>query len=307
MRTAYFTCWLAAVLCVCCITAQAEDTPIPAKHIRLMVTVDWEGWSLDEENLEAMRQFRKKYPHIPMVQFLNPVYPLKFADTTPRIVSTLLPEDAHGLHIHAWKTLVEACQIPYQSSPAFDDDAKHCQIGLCGYSVSLEYAYEEEALTQLVACSADMLVAQGFQRPVTFRAGGWQLGPKLANALKANGFTMDSSRMSATHLHERWGKDSQIVALVQQLHPDAGVLDSPYELLPGLMEYPNNASLADYTRTERIMEMFRQLLEQENPLMVLGFHQETAVDFLQRLEDAIPQMQAIAKQRAMDILWVTYP
>ena len=85
------------------------------------------------------------------------------------------------------------------------------------------------------------------------------------------------------------------------------MLDSPYELLPGLMECPNNASLADYTRTERIMEMFRQLLEQENPLMVLGFHQETAVDFLQRLEDAIPQMQAIAKQRAMDILWVTYP
>lgn len=307
MKIAHFTCWFVTFLCIFCLAAQAENTPIPAKHIRLMVTVDWEGWSLDEENLEAMRQFRQKHPYIPMVQFLNPVYPLKFADTTPRIVSTLLPGDAHGLHIHAWKTLVEACQIPYQSSPAFDDDAKHCQIGLCGYSVSLEHAYDEAALTKLVACSANMLVEQGFQRPVTFRAGGWQLGPKLANALKANGFTMDSSRMSAAHLHERWGRDSRMVAMVSQLHPDAHALESPYELLPGLMEYPNNASLADYTRTERIVEIFRQLLEQENPLMVLGFHQETAVDFLQRLEDAIPRMEAIAREKTIDIQWVAYP
>jgi hypothetical protein len=307
MKTAHFTRWLAAILCFCCLAAQAEEVPILARQIRIMVTVDWEGWSLEDENLEAMRQFRQKYPHIPMVQFLNPVYAIKFADTSPKIMSTLQQGDVHGLHIHAWKTLVEACQIPYQSSPAFDDDAKHCQIGLCGYSVSLEHAYEEEALTKLVTCSANMLVEQGFERPVTFRAGGWQLGPKLARALKTNGFTMDSSRMSATHLHERWGKDSRMVAMVSQLHPDAHVLESPYELLPGLMEYPNNASLADYTRTGQFVGMFRQLLGQKDPLMVLGFHQETAVDYLQRLEDAILQMEAIAKQNAIDILWVAHP
>lgn len=306
MTRGFFSHAMAMLLCLlagCSQTAAVAPAPV----MRVMVTVDWEGWSLDEENLQTMREFRQKHPHIPMVQFLNPVYAIKFSGTESRIKSTLLPADTHGLHLHAWKALTDACHLTFQAMPAFDPEIERCEAGTCGYSVSLEYAYDAVSLHKLVACSTDLLVKQGFHRPRAFRAGGWQLGPKLAQALKENGFHMDSSRMPATHLQARWGSRGRLIEFVQSLHPEATLFDKPYELLPGLMEYPNNASLADYTSADHIVEMFEQLIARQHGLMVLGFHQETAFNYLPRLEDAIPRMEAIARQQGIRLQWVAYP
>ncbi len=103
---------------------------------------------------------------------------------------------------------------------------------------------------------------------------------------------------------ERWGAESEMVKWVGQLHPNASVLDAPYSLATGLMEYPNNASLADYTRSEQIVEIFNLLIQHNKTSMVLGFHQETAVDYLHRLDEAIPEMEKIAKANNMKINWV---
>ncbi len=278
--------------------------------ITLYVTVDWEGWSLDDENIEAMQAFRKKYPHIPILQFLNPVYFLRSnvdaAATTKKIHSTLLPFDEQGLHIHAWKSLIERCNVPYKSEPSFADVVERCDGGECGYSVSLEYAYSQPELTKLVACSADLMVQQGFKRPKSFRAGGWQLGPKLASALQANGFIFDSSRIDAQLLTTKWGEKSGIVQMVKALHADSTILDQPFVLLEGLTEYPNNAGLADYTSTEQLVEIFRSLIASKKSVMVLGFHQETAFNYLGRLEQAIPLMEKEADAAGVKLKWAHY-
>ena len=49
-------------------TGQADAQPA----ITVYVTVDWEGWSLEPENIEAMQAFRLRHPEIPMLQLLNP-------------------------------------------------------------------------------------------------------------------------------------------------------------------------------------------------------------------------------------------
>ncbi|HZV62038.1 MAG TPA: hypothetical protein VFF75_06440 [Methylophilaceae bacterium] len=275
--------------------------------MRLYVTVDWEGWSLDEENLEAMRQFRQKYPEIPMLHLLNPVYFVRpDVDATAaaqKIKSTLLPSDGHGLHLHGWKSLVERCELPYRSEPSFGGVHEECTEGDCGYTVSLEYAYSEHELTILVGCSVDLLVQQGFKWPKSFRAGGWQFGPKLASAIQRNGFVLDTSRTAPQLVAKRWDENSNLVQMVKALHADGSVLDQPFELRPGLMEYPNNASLADYTRTEELMEIFRELLANNKRVMVLGFHQESAFNYLDRLADAIPLMQQEAEQAGVQLHW----
>ena len=294
---------IAKVLSICLLGFCSAVFAAP-KEINVMVTVDWEGSSLDAENLEAIIEFRQKYPFIPMLQFLNPVYPLKFNDALSKINSTFLAEDRFGLHVHAWKTLTDKCQVAFKHAPAFDPTIEHCEIGDCGYSVSLEYAYDEPALTKLIACSSDMLVSQGYPKPSAFRAGGWQMGPKLISALQKNGINFDSSVTPAKLLSERWGAESEMVKLVGQLHPNASVLDAPYSLATGLMEYPNNASLADYTRSEQIVELFNALILNNKTVMVLGFHQETAVDYLHRLDEAIPEMEKIAKENKVKLNWV---
>jgi hypothetical protein len=283
----------------------AADTP---RQITVYVTVDWEGLSLKDENIAAMRDFRRRHPQIPILQLLNPAYFLRHhlnaAQTREKIRATLLPNDTLGLHIHPWKTLMDHCAVPYRGTPAFTPQEETCAEGKdCGYTVSLEFAYTEAELTTLIACSADILQAQGFGRPRTFRAGGWQLGPKLTAALLANNFVADSSHTDAHLLTNRWDAASGLVQMVQQLNPAGSPLDQPFELQPGLMEFPDNGSLADYTSTQKIREIFGRLLANRKTVLVLGFHQETAFDYLHRLEDAIPLLEQDAKVEGVTLTW----
>lgn len=303
------SCW---VLILSAGLANANETePAPnAPVITVYITVDWEGWSLDEENLDAMRRFRARHPHIPMLHLLNPVYFLRpGADAEQiktQIDSTLLPIDAQGLHLHGWKLLMQRCEIPYRTTPSFADADERCPGKECGYTVSLEYAYSTEELSKLVACSANLLTAQGFARPRHFRAGGWQFGPKLTAALHANGFFWDSSSLPPSLLTEKWGEDSSMLKLLRQLHPGASVLDQPRLLAEGLWHYPNNAGLMDYTSTAQLLEIFKKLLDAKKPVLVTGFHQETAFVYLDKLEDAIAQMEAAAALAGIRLEWGGY-
>jgi hypothetical protein len=281
-----------------------------ARTMRVYVTVDWEGVSLEQENIATMQAFRQQFPHIPMLQLLNPVYFLRDAEhaaqTAEIVRSTFLPQDTQGLHVHAWKSLVTYCGVPYQHQYSFADTDENCTQGDCGYTVSLEYAYSQADLTQLIACSSQVLTQHGFTKPTHFRAGGWQLGPKLSAALQANGFMWDSSVTDPNLLTTRWHEQSGMVAMLRQLHPTSTPLDQPYAVSTQLMEYPNNASLADYTSTKQIVHLFKQLIQAKKTVMVLGFHQETATDYLIRLEKAIPQMEAIAEEQGVKIEWVSH-
>ncbi|MFW5432147.1 MAG: hypothetical protein ACKE5M_02955 [Methylophilaceae bacterium] len=283
-----------------------EKTP---QVVHIYVTVDWEGISLDQENIEEMQVFRKKFPHIPMLQLVNPAYFLRDHPSNARLTkvikSTFLPTDTQGLHVHAWKSLTNYCGVPYQYSHSFADTDENCKTGDCGYTVSLENAYSQNDLTKLIACSNQVLIKNGFKQSVHFRAGGWQLGPKLIAALEADGFVWDSSAIDANLLTTRWHKDSGMVTMLRKLHPTSTPLDQPYALSAQLKEYPNNAALADYTSTKQIIRLFNNLVKANKKVMVLGFHQETAVDFLGRLEQAIPQMEANAKANNVKIEWVS--
>ena len=301
-------CLMASVCFFANLNSYAETNAKPT--IKIFVTVDWEGWSLDEENIEVMQAFRKQYPHIPMMQLLNPVYLLRpSADTkveAEKIRSTFLPSDSMGLHVHGWKSLLNACEVPFQNAPSFTAQSDVCEAGDCGYAVSLEYAYSAQDLTKLIACSANLLVAQGFARPRYFRAGGWQLGPKLASALETNQFVFDSSRTDANLLTTKWAENSGLVQMVKALHPEASVLDQPYQLTASVMEYPNNGSLADYTDTQQLLTIFKTLIAHDKRVLVLGFHQETAFSYLKHLQDAIPLYEEIAREQGITIDWVSH-
>jgi len=298
-----------ALLLLSC-QSEADETAKVQPTMTIYVTVDWEGMSLDQDNLEEMQHFRKQFPHVPMLQLMNPAYFVRphpdYARLAADIRSTFLPTDTVGLHVHAWKSLTNHCGIEYQHQYSFADKDEDCQLGDCGYTVSLENAYSQADLTKLIACSNNVLMEHGFGRSVHFRAGGWQMGPKLIAALEANGFIWDSSVIDADLLLTRWHADSGMIKMLNKLHPNATPLDQPYPLTAQIMEYPNNAALADYTSSKQIVALFQDLLEADKTVMVLGFHQETAVDFLENLAEAIPQMETMADQHGWQIEWVSH-
>lgn len=284
-------------------------TRLPAGEVmQLWVTVDWEGLSLAEDNLHAMQQFRQQFPHIPLLHLINPAYFIQpgvnRAQLGHHIRSTFLPQDVVGLHLHPMRTLVEYCGIAYQASPSISGSDERCTQASCGHAVSLEYAYSQTELVQMVGCASNLLVRNGFSQPQHFRAGAWQLGAKLQAALQENHFRWDSSRIPPGLLTSRWSPDSPLVKFLQQLHPHSTPLDQPYALSYQLMEYPNNAAMADYVNTKQLIQLFEQLLRARQPVMVMGFHQESAAEYLWQLQRAIPHLEKLASQYHVTLEWM---
>ena len=133
--------------------------------LRVVVSVDWEGRNLDPQNLAAMEHFRHDYPKVPLQHFLNAAYYTKVdADprlTTAAIRSVLRDGDEHGLHIHPWKSLVEASAVTFRTEPAFRGplDLSQCDPD-CGHDVNMA-AYNEKELQKIIRFSIKKLVQHG--------------------------------------------------------------------------------------------------------------------------------------------------
>jgi hypothetical protein len=288
--------------------------------LRVVVSVDWEGRNLDPQNLAAMEHFRHDYPKVPLQHFLNAAYYTK-ADADPRLTtaairSVLREGDEHGLHIHPWKSLVEASAVTFRTEPAFRGpmDLSQCDPD-CGHDVNMA-AYNEKELQKIIRFSIKKLVQHGFDRPRSFRAGAWQADNHVFRALAREGITLDSSATSAEYLKERWGK-SLLYPVVGKLWPDTTATSQPYRIDLGsglsLLELPNNGCLADYVKGEVIAATFQKNVElwkrdkSRDIYISIGFHQETAQKFLPHLRQGIDAIQAMAEREKLPVAFVVPP
>lgn len=60
--------------------------------------------------------------------------------------------------------------------------------------------------------------------------------------------------------------------MIRFLYPNSSIYDQPYEIYPGLIEYPDNGGLADYTEGKVLLKTFRSLIKKNKKVMVIGFH-----------------------------------
>lgn len=289
--------------------------------VRIVVSVDWEGEDMQSQNLQAMKDFRRDYPEIPLQHFLNAAYYTKpeadSAQITEIIKSVLLPKDEHGLHIHAWKRLVEASGVKFRTSPSFVIDGfmiANCELD-CGQEIALT-GYSNEELRKIIAYSVQTLQSEGFNRPKSFRAGGWQADDNVLGALAAEGFTLDSSATIADFLLPEWGK-YKLHKMVKNLWAETKPTSQPYiyKTSSGLkiLELPNNSCLADYMTGDEMLKVFQsnsQILKnnpKKNVYLSIGFHQETAAEYLPNLRESIKLIRSYAKQNKIPIEFVVAP
>ncbi|MBX7170862.1 MAG: hypothetical protein K1X72_07890 [Pyrinomonadaceae bacterium] len=289
--------------------------------VKIVVSVDWEGDDLQQQNLQAMKDFRRDYPEIPLQHFLNAAYytkhQAKASEITESIKSVLLPKDEQGLHIHAWKNLVESSGVVFRTSPSFVLEGytiADCKID-CGQEIALT-GYTNAELRKIIAHSIEILNKEGFNRPKSFRAGGWQADDNVLDALAAEGFTLDSSATPADFLLPEWGK-YKLYQMVKDLWMKTTPTSQPYiyKTSSGLkiLEYPNNSCLSDYMTGEDMLKVFQSNARnfkknpKKNVYLSIGFHQETAAEFLQHLREAIKLIRNSAKQNRIPIEFVVAP
>lgn len=290
-------------------------------RVRIVVSVDWEGDDLQPENLQAMKDFRRDYPKIPLQHFLNAAYYTKqqadAARVSKTIRSVLLPGDEHGLHIHAWRTLVESSGVGFRSGPSFVIDGfsiADCAID-CGQEIALT-GYTGAELRKIIRRSVEILTGEGFNRPTSFRAGGWQADDNVLDALAAEGFTLDSSATDAEFLKASWSKYN-LYGFVAKLWGETTPTSQPYlyKTSAGLkiLELPNNGSLSDYVTGAEMLAVFQSnaSLLKKNPkkdvYLSIGFHQESAAEYLPRLREAIKLIRSHSARHKIPIEFVVAP
>jgi hypothetical protein len=279
-------------------------------RLQLVVTVDWEGRDLRDDNLVAMQNLHAHFPQVKIVHFLNAGYYTKQyanrTDITARINRAIKPGDEKALHIHGWKRLFEASGLTFRASPTFwgtslDAHGREC-IDDCGHEVPISL-YTSAELRKVVKFSLDTLEGNGFGRAKSFRCGGWMAKPNVRDAIAAEGLTYEHSAVPTVFLKPKLGT-TPIYSWLSELWQGTTNISQPYTLATSttpLTEVPDNGALADYVSTEQMMDTFEAnkaafLADRtKNVVVSVGFHEETAASYVPQLEAALQRMYDEAK------------
>ncbi len=288
---------------------ESAATTIPT--IKVLVTVDWEGDDLADANLRAMESLRADYPSVRLTQFLNAAYFTKpSADASSvahEVRRAVRANDELGLHIHGWKRLFETSGVAFRTKPTFwggSVAAADCAVD-CGHDVAIS-AYSASELSKVIAFSVATLDAHGFGHATSFRAGGWLAGPTVRDALTTQGFRFDHSSVASTYLADELA-GLPLLSMVRDLWPTTTRSAQPYKL-GALTEVPDNAALADYVTSSEMLGVVDAAItaaKSTNTVRVvsIGFHQETAADYLPRIRGALDGIAKRVAARKVRIIW----
>ncbi|MBA3377066.1 MAG: hypothetical protein H0U00_14855 [Actinobacteria bacterium] len=278
--------------------------------LQLVVTVDWEGRDLREDNLLAMQNLHTRFPQVKIVHFLNAGYYTKQganrADVTARVNRAIQPGDEKALHIHGWKRLFEASGLTFRASPTFwgtslNANGNEC-ISDCGHEVPISN-YTSDELRKVVKFSLDTLETNGFGRAKSFRCGGWMAKPNVRDAIAAEGLTYEHSAVPVSFLKEKLGT-TPVYGWLSELWQGMTNVSQPYTITTAstpLIEVPDNGALADYANADQMVETFHANKaaflrdRKKNVVVSVGFHEETAASYLPQLESALQRMYDEAK------------
>jgi hypothetical protein len=288
--------------------ASGEADYTKGGKLQLLVTVDWEGRDLRDDNIDAMKELHQKFPQVKVVNFLNAAYFTKSdADANAdqaKIASAIGANDEKGLHIHGWKRLFEAAGVVFNGGPTFwgtNLGPQDCFYD-CGHEVPLSN-YAVADLRKVVKFSLDKLESQGFGRAKAFRCGGWMAKENVREAVAAEGLTYEESAVPASFLAPKLSQ-FPIQGWLSDLWAGTTQTSQPYRIATPageLIEVPDNGALSDYVTADQMVGVYQankaewQKDPTKNVVVSVGFHEETAAMYLPILEAALTKMYDDAK------------
>lgn len=271
----------------------------PQGRVRIAVSVDWEGREVGAANVEAMAALRDALPGVPLTHFLNAAYYTKTgadaAKVTRETRRVVLPGDEEGLHVHGWRSLFASAGVAFRERPSFWGDAYPLQpaAGDLGHEVELG-AYPVDDLRKVLRRSRELLGAQGFAIGGSFRCGGWMATPPVLQAIRAEGFLVDSSATDG-RWHDELGT-YRLRARIPEVWPTVTAQSAPFLIATPagpVLEMPDTCALADYVTADEMVAHIREAnarlaADPTRDLFVhIGFHQETAARYASRVTETI--------------------
>lgn len=272
-------------------------------RVVIAVTVDWEGADLSPEGLDAIDELRKAMGGTaPLTHFASAAYFTK-AQPDPRAAATFTEAvhagDELAMHIHAWKSLAHAAGIEPKLSPSFvtgTDKLFNFEDGDVGFDTDLD-VYTVPELRAMIRTSRRLLEQTKRTVSKSFRAGGYLGTPKVLQAIREEGFVVDSSATDPHQVDNH--KDTFMAKRVNEVWPKIDGATQPFfsDAQQQLVELPI-AATADYVTAaevaKRIEDADAQLQKAptRDVFVVIGCNLETAQEFAPQLSQAIAQARA---------------
>lgn len=305
----------AAVMAGGCSSRSAPPRPTSGGQVVVAITIDWEGAYISIDGLDAMDELRQAFGPAPITHFVSAAYFTKEQPDPTAAASireAVRDGDELAVHLHAWRSLAKASGLTPKLAPSFltgTDELLEFEDGDVGFDTDLD-AYGVPELRALLRTSRRLL--EGTRVPVSksFRAGGYLGTPKVLQAIREEGFTVDSSASDHRQLDER--KDEALPKRIAALWPGVTTATQPWfvDARGGpVLELPV-AAAADYASAAEItavLEEAHALLKQapgRDVFVVLGFHQETADEFGGRVREGIEKARA-RPELAADLVFTT--
>jgi hypothetical protein len=283
------------------IALAACSDPGPRGEIVVAVTVDWEGAYVSPEGIDAIEALRASQPGLRVTHFVSAAYftksePPEDVDATLR--AAVQRDDELAVHLHGWTSLARAAGIEPRTSPSFmtGTDQLIELEGDAGLDLDLD-AYPSADLRALVRTTRDHLARTG---PVStaFRAGGYLGTPRMLQAIRDEGFTIDSSAIdprSASNEHPAWTER------LTEVWPTVERTTQPFAIaLRGgsLIELPialvvDNATVADITGVLDAAAAAHARAPERDVFVVLALHHETCAEHASRLQESLAARRSL--------------
>lgn len=285
------------------------------KHSELILAVSilWEGDQIEAHNIEAIKDFRQRFPSIPLIQFFNPAYLTRSShdpETVAEIMkSTTRPNDITALHLHGWKSLIESAGVAFRSAPTIWGhrlDPRLCRDD-CGGEVPIS-AYTQKEITRIIDHSCGLLETYNLGRPEGFLAGAWMASHAVFEALAENQIWYDFSLVPASTLAPDL-EAFPVYSWIRKLWDQSSPLVQPKKIYTSqgwIHEMGNNAATMDYQSTTDLLELFRAHVQRANAsgktqFVHISFYQETAAKQLPHLSQALSQFATLSKNLSVKV------
>lgn len=271
-------------------TAFARYTVHRSAPYYFLMSTDWDYGEPGIDSLSIMDTIRQQYPLLPITHFVGPYTytdPTVTVERRAQITAWLLNaarthKDEVALHIHPYCSFVNTTDVP-----CVTDQSTVYPTDTSGYTIKVA-AYDEAAFGKLLDRADEIFTANGLNKPVTFRAGGWTASAATLRALASHGYVADTSANNWARMEEwlgvgngelyRWNMTNwtPIGDTSQPYYPDMNDATMPGAAPLPLLEVPDNGIMVDYVTVEEMQQIATAnwngaALTHPKTLMV-GFH-----------------------------------
>lgn len=302
------------LLCFFSTPIHAEEKKAP---ILLITSVVWEGSQIEFHNLNALTNFRKEFPTIPVTHFVSPAYYHRTEDEVEKnktmIRSVIERRDFVGVNLTAWKSETDVANVVFRDGPTFFGHAiprLDCKWD-CGREVPPS-VYPPKDIQRILRNAKNTIEKHHSTKVNSLHVHGWMAHDQILHAAVDAGFQFDYSAVSPQVVQEKlyqypiypWIKHNW--RHIQPLHQPF-IVTTP---AGPITEIGNFLASVDYLSEDSIYDYFKKLLliyrtDETKPIVMhLSLKMESAYNRLPHLKGGLKKIFNFVEQQ--NIFMVPY-